>query len=211
MSWLCCCQDFVSEAVRSEEEEIRFRLAAQGLGLGALFVSGSGRAALFFTPPNGKNNILVHGVKDVLFCGTRMERRGKQDRIKVLARVRPLNQREIAKNDHRVIETIGGQCIQFDNIGSLVTRKFQLDAVLDEDITQEEVFMNITPLLESYLDGYNCTIFTCKSINLCHPLLFDLSHVRITQMDKLELERHSPCLDMISGRWLTHQITQKSH
>lgn len=88
----------------------------------------------------------------------------KNDRIKVLARIRPLNNKEKLKNDKIVLESTE-QSIQFDNNGLInIPRRFILDNVLNEYSTQENVFENIIPLLESYLDGYNCTVFTCKSI-----------------------------------------------
>jgi hypothetical protein len=88
------------------------------------------------------------------------------DRIKVLARIRPLNQRELSKNDQYVLSTSSdGQYIELlQNNSHLLSssKKFLLDGVYDDKISQEEIFQNITPLLENYIDGYNCTIFTCK-------------------------------------------------
>ena len=99
-----------------------------------------------------------------------------QERIKVLARIRPLNNNEKLKNNIKVIESTE-QSIQFNNntlnssILNFTSRRFVLDAVLNEDSTQEEVFYNIILLLESFLNGYNCTVFTCKSIRIISEFL----------------------------------------
>lgn len=89
-----------------------------------------------------------------------------QDRIKVLARIRPLNSREIARDDAGGIQAInGGQCIQLEHsTGASSGRRFVLDAVLDEKTSQHEVFVEIEPLLENSIQGYNTTIFTCEII-----------------------------------------------
>lgn len=87
-----------------------------------------------------------------------------QDRIKVIARIRPLNSKEIARDDTGGIQAVtDGQCIHLEHSnGSSSGRRFVLDAVLDEDTSQNEVFKHIRPLLENSIQGYNTTIFTCK-------------------------------------------------
>jgi hypothetical protein len=87
-----------------------------------------------------------------------------QDRIKVLARIRPLNTREVNRDDGGGIQSVtDGQCIQLEHTtGASTGRRFVLDAVLDEKTSQHEVFVEIEPLLENSIQGYNTTIFTCK-------------------------------------------------
>jgi hypothetical protein len=105
-------------------------------------------------------------VIDVWGLFARMAQKFKHDRIKVLARIRPLNQRELSKNDQYVLSTSSdGQYIellQSNNHLLTSSKRFLLDGVYNEKISQEEIFQNIIPLLENYIDGYNCTIFTCK-------------------------------------------------
>lgn len=96
-----------------------------------------------------------------------MVQKGKQDRIKVLARIRPLNQRELSKNDQYILST-SSDCQYIELLPNNLltsTKRFLLDGVYDEKISQEDIFQDIIPLLESYLDGYNCTIFTCKFLS----------------------------------------------
>jgi hypothetical protein len=92
-------------------------------------------------------------------CSSHMS---KYDRIKVLARIRPLNSRENASQDEVSVHVSSGKTIEVLNTASSSTssRRFELDAVLPPDTTQSQVFEHILPLLESSLEGYNCTIFT---------------------------------------------------
>ena len=88
-------------------------------------------------------------------------------RIQVIGRLRPLNDSEKAKDgENRVVSAIDEQTILvtgFDGYNT-IDRRFLLDAVLPENADQEAAFNYVLPLLESTFDGYNCTMFTCKSI-----------------------------------------------
>jgi hypothetical protein len=86
-----------------------------------------------------------------------------EERIKVLARIRPLNSKEEARNDTRAIDTSSSKSIQLESIGANLPRRFMLDAVLDENTSQEQIFSEISPLLDRFVNGYNCTVFTCES------------------------------------------------
>ncbi|MCQ2821171.1 MAG: hypothetical protein MJ252_28255, partial [archaeon] len=79
------------------------------------------------------------------------------ENIKVMVRLRPLNQNEIGQPANFV--TIDGNSIQTVNLKN-EHRKFDFDYVAGQNSTQEEVFQNCSmPLCESALEGYNCTIF----------------------------------------------------
>ena len=85
----------------------------------------------------------------------------KYDRIKVLARIRPLNNKEISSQDAVALNVSSGKSIDITSTAATHSRrKFELDAVLDENTSQDQVFEHILPLLESSIEGYNCTIFT---------------------------------------------------
>lgn len=85
----------------------------------------------------------------------------KFDRVKVLARIRPLNSREHTSGDEVAVHVNSGKTLEVINAtSSSSSRCFELDAVLDAGTSQDKVFDHILPLLESSLEGYNCTIFT---------------------------------------------------
>lgn len=96
-------------------------------------------------------------------------------RIKVLARIRPFNSAEQARNDEKVVDVLENQSIRVQAFnGFNIDRTFQLDAVLDADSEQQNVFENIIPLLESALEGFNCTVFTCTSRGIIYNALIFL-------------------------------------
>ena len=87
------------------------------------------------------------------------------ENIKCLVRCRPLNDKE---------KGLGVKCITIgsDSKTILVENKteqqksemrqlqYTMDKVFDEDITQVELFQEVgMPILNSFLSGYNCTIF----------------------------------------------------
>ena len=117
-----------------------------------------------------------------------------QDRIKVLARIRPLSSKEISRGDGGGIHSVtGGQCIHLEHSSGATTgKRFVLDAVMDEDSSQEEVFSQIQPFLENAIQGYNTTIFTCNK-NYHNIPYTNYTLVILMQMDKPVLERHLLC------------------
>lgn len=119
------------------------------------------------------------------------------DRIKVICRIRPLNASEISRNEENILKVTSSETLEMEyQNGTMNGRTFQLDAVLDSNTTQEDVFTYIQPLLEGALEGYNCTVFTCKRV-ICSSLFCNNTY----QMDKPVLEKHLLCLDMIFGVW----------
>eukprot|EP01083_Nonionella_stella_P150579 479905_1 len=80
----------------------------------------------------------------------------KSDSIRVCARFRPFNKLEKSKGS--------GQCMEISDDAESVSlkdgRKFNFDRVFDIDSDQATVFdYTARPLVESVLDGYNCTVF----------------------------------------------------
>ncbi|CAM9176098.1 unnamed protein product, partial [Ectocarpus fasciculatus] len=81
-----------------------------------------------------------------------------ESNVKVIARVKPLTDDEA--EDGRCIHVTTSTDITLKVSGGLFSsRRFRLDAILDEDATQADVFENIVPLLQKFLSGYNCTVF----------------------------------------------------
>ncbi len=77
--------------------------------------------------------------------------------VKVVARVRPSNQKEIDMG--------GVTCVKHTTTNVEVTiegnpNKFNLDAIFGPESTQVEVFQDTAlPLIQDVLSGYNATIF----------------------------------------------------
>jgi len=89
-------------------------------------------------------------------------------RIKAVARIRPPGSEEelyeervihtsftdpasIPSNDHLIIQASNGL---------YPTKQFKLDALVDVDGSQSDVFREVEPQLEKSLHGYNCCICT---------------------------------------------------
>ena len=78
--------------------------------------------------------------------------------VRVMARIRPSNQKEINLNMGECITSIEGPSISvYDGIQ---TYPFTLDAIFGANSTQVEVFKYAAePLIDDVLTGYNATIF----------------------------------------------------
>jgi hypothetical protein len=79
--------------------------------------------------------------------------------IKVVGRVKPLG---VDGGERALFVSSERELALHSSNGQFSTRQFRLNYIHDEDATQEEVFENIIPLLQNYLEGFNCTIFMCK-------------------------------------------------
>ncbi|XP_008052975.1 kinesin-like protein KIF18A [Carlito syrichta] len=99
--------------------------------------------------------------------------------IKVVVRVRPENTKEKTAGFHKVVHVVDKHILVFDpkqkevsffhgkrttnrNILKRENKdlKFVFDTVFDETSTQVDVFEHTTkPILRSFLNGYNCTVF----------------------------------------------------
>lgn len=97
--------------------------------------------------------------------------------VKVVVRVRPLNDKETAGNCRNVVHVVDNHMLVFDpkeeqvtffrgqRVGNRDVRKrtnkdlkFVFDSVFREDSSQVEVFENTTKsIVDGVLNGYNCT------------------------------------------------------
>src|SRR4051812_28985683 len=76
------------------------------------------------------------------------------ERVRVVVRVRPLLSNEVDAEYRDCVKVFDNQVI----LGG--ERTFAFDAVYDQRATSERVFHDVcAPLLESFFNGYNCTIF----------------------------------------------------
>ncbi|XP_055607885.1 kinesin-like protein KIF18A [Uranotaenia lowii] len=105
---------------------------------------------------------------------------GERKNIKVAVRVRPFNRRELEQNQRNIIKVLDRSTLMFDpdededefffhgmkqthrDITKRVKKKLTMeyDEVFDAEATNEKIFQHCTkPLVESVMDGYNCSVF----------------------------------------------------
>lgn len=96
--------------------------------------------------------------------------------VKVVVRVRPVNDNEKSLNLRKVVHVVDGHMLIFDpkenhgpsfgthKVQSRNTKrankdlKFMFDNVFGEDSTQEDIFENTTKgVLDGFMNGFNCT------------------------------------------------------
>ena len=80
--------------------------------------------------------------------------------IKVVGRIKPLG---VDGGERALFISSERELTLHSSNGLFSTRQFRLNHIYDEDSTQEDVFENVVPLLRNCLEGFNCTIFMCKS------------------------------------------------
>jgi hypothetical protein len=72
--------------------------------------------------------------------------------VRVAVRVRPLTSQEIGQGGKSVLKVTAPEI-------RLGERRFTYDAVFDDDVTQQDLYQQVSaPLLTSFVDGYNATI-----------------------------------------------------
>jgi len=82
-----------------------------------------------------------------------------QGNIRVIARVRPVVEAELASGEHReVIECTTNEDLVVHRDSTTRTR-FEFDKVCDQGSSQAEAYELVSPLVTSVLDGYNVCIF----------------------------------------------------
>lgn len=76
-----------------------------------------------------------------------------QGNIRVFCRVRPSSKKELDNNDTC--------CIEFKNDESLVinNKLFEFDRVFDQSATQSDIYNDVSPFVQSCIDGYNVCVF----------------------------------------------------
>ncbi|KAM9370643.1 kinesin-like protein KIF12 [Phaethornis superciliosus] len=84
---------------------------------------------------------------------------GRDTRLRVVLRVRPLSCRETQRGDRRVVHSLGDSTIHVSSARHDAT--FGFSAVFDEGASQEAVFegSGMRQLVELAIDGFACTVF----------------------------------------------------
>ncbi|XP_031227166.1 kinesin-like protein KIF18A [Mastomys coucha] len=136
--------------------------------------------------------------------------------MKVVVRVRPENTKEKAVQFRKVIHVVDKHILIFDpkqeeisffhrkkTTNFDITKrqnkdlKFVFDAVFDETSTQMEVFEHTTkPILRSFLNGYNCTVFAygATGSGKTHTMLGSVAEPGVMYLTMLDLFK---CMDEI--------------
>uniref|UniRef100_A0A8C6IDF1 Kinesin-like protein n=1 Tax=Mus spicilegus TaxID=10103 RepID=A0A8C6IDF1_MUSSI len=137
-------------------------------------------------------------------------------RMKVVVRVRPENTKEKAVQFCKVVHVVDKHILSFDpkqeeisffhrkkTTNFDITKrqnkdlKFVFDAVFDETSTQMEVFEHTTkPILHSFLNGYNCTVFAygATGSGKTHTMLGSAAEPGVMYLTMLDLFK---CIDEI--------------
>ena len=79
--------------------------------------------------------------------------------IKVLVRVRPLNQAELAENNDSVVSILNDQSLNVTSADGKKSFRCSFDSVLGPTSTQNEVYGVVRSCTESVIEGFNSTIF----------------------------------------------------
>eukprot|EP01032_Pedospumella_encystans_P017624 gene17624-20078_t len=79
--------------------------------------------------------------------------------IKVLVRVRPLNQAELAENNDSVVSILNDQSLNVTSADGKKSFRCSFDSVLGPTSTQNEVYGVVRICTESVIEGFNSTIF----------------------------------------------------
>lgn len=104
----------------------------------------------------------------------------KSESVKVMVRIRPMNQKEKDQNCKDILEinpndkTLG--FIQ-DQALNLTTKVFQFDGVFGENDTQKEIYeRSAFGVIETFIEGYNATVFAYGQTGCgkTHTMLGDL-------------------------------------
>ena len=90
-----------------------------------------------------------------------MSNEQSSENIKCIVRCRPLNEKEKGLGTKCITISPDSKVVIVENKNDkLLSGKYAMDKVFSEDVTQEEVFLEIgEPILKSFIGGYNCTIF----------------------------------------------------
>ena len=84
------------------------------------------------------------------------------DRIKVIARIRPLSAKESDAGEEVVAHVSDNNaeiCLQASS-GMSGRKTYRCDYILNETASQQNVFSFVVPLMQSVLEGINCSLFT---------------------------------------------------
>lgn len=85
---------------------------------------------------------------------------GEKSNVRVVARCRPVNQKEVKEGGHTVVKFFPDKLGAIELTVDDMPQTFQFDRMFAPESTQQEVFENsVLPLITDVLEGYNATVF----------------------------------------------------
>lgn len=93
------------------------------------------------------------------------------ERIKVVARIRPMLATETSRNDE-VVTHISANNTNITLESKALTnmsKSYKLDKIIDQEGTQDDVFGHVSPMLDDLLAGYSCSLFTYGQTGTGNP------------------------------------------
>jgi len=135
-----------------------------------------------------------------------LQKNEESSNVRVVVRVRPPNEKELAQGKCNVIRVVDDYLLTFDPKDSnpfsaqktrvsILDKKirdltFAFDRVFNEQGTNEEVFEHTTkPVIESVLQGYNCSVFAygATSAGKTHTMLGSPNQPGVIFLTMMEL------------------------
>ncbi len=124
------------------------------------------------------------------------------DRIKVLARVRTFTPREVENNDENVIYCGGQHHLRLQSKDSCIGSKdFHFDRVFDSSTSQDDLFDEISPLLESSLHGHNVSCYSYGQTGTGSHIQVVLQNILFLHLYYFALSSPNLCRQNIYDVW----------
>ena len=82
-----------------------------------------------------------------------------QGNIRVYCRVRPINERERADGDDAVVDCTTDTALTITDKAAATAKAYEFDRVFDPLSSQEDVYRDVAPFVQSAVDGYSVCVF----------------------------------------------------
>ena len=82
-----------------------------------------------------------------------------QGNIRVYCRVRPINEREKSDGDEAVVDCSTETTLTIADKAAATTKAYEFDRVFDPQSSQEDVYRDVAPFVQSAVDGYSVCVF----------------------------------------------------
>ena len=82
-----------------------------------------------------------------------------QGNIRVYCRVRPINDRETVEGDEPVVECTAETSLTIADPAAATTKSYEFDRVFDPHSSQDDVYRDVAPFVQSAVDGYSVCVF----------------------------------------------------
>ena len=82
-----------------------------------------------------------------------------QGNIRVYCRVRPINEREKVEGDEAVVDCTTETSLTIADRAAATNKSYEFDRVFDPHSSQEDVYRDVAPFVQSAVDGYSVCVF----------------------------------------------------